>query len=84
MCIHSFCDIVSHAVAHYEFDTNLIRSDIIHERCERVPAIMWKMFHVELIHNRIEIRANIGTVGVVVSILIIHKKSSVRIKPILY
>jgi hypothetical protein len=32
MCIHSLCDIVSHAVTHYEFDTNLIRSDIIHER----------------------------------------------------
>lgn len=40
MCIHSLCDIVSHAVTHYEFDANLIRSGIIHERCERVPAIM--------------------------------------------
>ena len=59
MCIHSLCDIVSHAVTHYEFDANLIRSGIIHERCERVPTIMGKMFHVEFIHNRIEIRTDI-------------------------
>lgn len=66
MCVHSLCDIVFHAVTHYEFDANLIRSGIIHERCERVPAIMGKMFHVELIHNCIEIRTNIGTVCVVI------------------
>ena len=54
MCVHSLCDIVFHAVTHYEFDANLIRSGIIHERCERVPAIMGKMFHVELIHNCME------------------------------
>lgn len=47
MCVHSLCDIVFHAVTHYEFDANLIRSGIIHERCERVPAIMGKMFHVD-------------------------------------
>ena len=50
MCVHSLCDIVFHAVTHYEFDANLIRSGIIHERCERVPAIMGKMFHVELVY----------------------------------
>lgn len=43
MCVHSLCDIVFHAVTHYEFDANLIRSGIIHERCERVPAIMGKI-----------------------------------------
>lgn len=63
MCVHSLCDIVFHAVTHYEFDANLIRSGIIHERCERVPAIMGKMFHVELIHNCIEIRTNIGHIN---------------------
>lgn len=73
MCVHSLCDIVFHAVAHYEFDANLIRSGIIHERCERVPAIMGKMFHVELIHNCIEIRTNIGTVCVVIKFLITGK-----------
>ena len=84
MCIHSLCDIVSHAVTHYEFDANLIRSGIIHERCERVPTIMGKMFHVELIHNRIEIRTDIGTVCVVISVFIVYQKPTVGIVPVLH
>lgn len=84
MCVHSLCDIVFHAVTHYEFDANLIRSGIIHERCERVPAIMGKMFHVELIHNCIEIRTNIGTVCVVIAIFVVYQKSTVGIVPVLY
>ena len=84
MCVHSLCDIVFHAVTHYEFNANLIRSGIIHERCERVPAIMGKMFHVELIHNCIEIRTNIGTVCVVIAIFVVYQKSTVGIVPVLY
>ena len=84
MCVHSLCEIVFHAVTHYEFDANLIRSGIIHERCERVPAIMGKMFHVELIHNCIEIRTNIGTVCVVIAIFVVYQKSTVGIVPVLY
>ena len=84
MCVHSLCDIVFHAVTHYEFDANLIRSGIIHQRCKGVAAVMRQMLHTESVHNGVEICTHILTVGVVVSVLIIHKKSSVRIEPILY
>lgn len=70
MGVRSLGGVVFHTVSHNQFDTYVICSGAVHKRSKGVSAIVGQVFHFEFSHARIKIAVHVGSVGVMISKLV--------------
>lgn len=73
MGVSSLSGVVLHTVSHNQFDTYIISSGTVHKRSEGMSAIVGQVFHFEFSHARIKIAVHVGSVGVMISKLVIDQ-----------
>ena len=73
MGVRSLGGVVFHTVSHNQFDTYVICSGAVHKWSKGVSAIVGQVFHFEFSHARIKIAVHVGSVGVMISKLVIDQ-----------
>ena len=73
MGVRSLGGVVFHTVSHNQFDTYVICSGAVHKCSKGVSAIVGQVFHFEFSHARVKIAIHVGSVGVMISKLVINQ-----------